>query len=327
MSTRAAILKLLSDGRFHSGTDLGRRLDVTRAAVHKGVKSLLAAGFEIHSVGGRGYRLESPLDPLDRDAILTDTGAERSYWHDRLIVLDEVDSTSQELLRRIAAGEPADGQACVAEAQTGGRGRRGRGWIATPYRNILLSLGWSYDAAPAFAAGLSLGAGVAVVRALHDAGVTDIALKWPNDVLYGDRKLAGLLVDVRGEAGGPCQIVLGIGLNVQVEPREATMIDQPWTDLRAIVGQPVDRNRLVARLLYRSREVLAGFGRSGLGTLREEWLRHHAHAGRRVRLTHGGQAHEGVAHDIDAQGALLLRDDRGAVRAFHSGEVSLRPIA
>jgi len=325
VSTRTTILRLLSDGKFHSGPEIGHALGLTRAAVNKSVKGLIASGLEIHSVGGRGYRLESPIQPLTGDAILVELGDERRYWRDRLQILEEVDSTSQYLLRQLAAGTRTEGQTCVAEVQNGGRGRRGRGWVASPYRNILLSLAWGFDAGPPFAAGLSLAAGVAVVRALRDIGVTEAALKWPNDILVRERKLAGLLADVRGEAGGPVQVVLGIGLNVQIEPPEAQAIDQPWIDLRAILGTAVDRNRLVALILRHVRSVLDEFGRRGLPAFRDEWLRYHVYNDRRVRVRQGEQWHEGVIQDIDASGALVLRDTHGALQTFHSGEVSLRP--
>ncbi len=324
MSSRIEILKLLSDGRFHSGAEIGRLLGVSRAAVNKGVQRLAKSGFGIHSVSGRGYCLERAFQPLSRERILDALGREARVWRERLEILDEVDSTSLHLLRRIPDPLPA-GQTCVAESQSGARGRRGRGWIASAYRNVLFSMAWSYDSGPQIATGLSLAAGVAVVRALREYGVTGVALKWPNDVVWQERKLAGILVDLRGEASGPCQVVLGMGLNVDIDERDGVLIDQPWADLRRVTGQEVDRNRLLALLIRHCADMLQEFGRSGLDGFRQEWQDHHAYHGRVLRLLQGEREYRGVTQGIDPGGALLIRSADGHTRAFHSGEVSVRP--
>lgn len=324
MSTRNELLKLLADGGFHSGTDMGERLGVSRAAVCKAVKALADAGVGIHRVTGRGYRLETPFRPLDRTRILRHVDELGLKWQSRLEILERVDSTNLELLRQ-AQTVATDARVCVAEAQTDGRGRRGRGWVATPYRNILFSIAWRFESGSALVGGLSLAAGVAVLRALHAYGIDGAALKWPNDVIWEGRKLAGLLIDVRGEAAGPLLAVVGLGLNVRLEARDAARIDQPWVELSEIISQAVDRDRLIALLIREFVEALRQFERSGFTAFKDEWQRHHYYSDKRVGLARADAPMlYGTVAGVDDQGALLLRDARGRVQTFHSGEISMR---
>ncbi|HEX9625984.1 MAG TPA: bifunctional biotin--[acetyl-CoA-carboxylase] ligase/biotin operon repressor BirA [Acidiferrobacterales bacterium] len=319
MTTRIELLRILSDGNFHSGTDLGRTLGLTRAAISKAVGRLGAAGLTIHRVAGRGYRLAQPCAPLDAGRIR----AALARSDIAIEVYDEIDSTSLHLLR--CPADSVDRRVCLAEFQTGGRGRRGRAWMASPYQNLMLSMARRFDGGPARTAGLSLAAGVAVAHTLREYGAAGVGIKWPNDLLWQGRKLAGILVDLRGEADGPTLAVIGVGVNGALSEREAAAIDQPWVALAGITGAAVDRNRLAALLIDALAEMFERFAREGLGPFRADWERYDFYAGRRVRLEAGGEHFDGEAAGIDAQGALLLRDARGGLRAFHAGEVSLRP--
>ena len=323
MSTRHALLRLLSDGHFHSGTDLGLALGVSRAAVCKTIKALGETGMAIHRVTGRGYRLEQAFAPLDRQRILTELQDLKSSATIALEVLEETDSTSSHLLQ---GSDDRGARVCLAEVQRQGRGRRGRRWVATPWHNILLSMAWRFEQGPATLAGLSLAAGVATLRALQAYGVSGVALKWPNDLLWGERKLAGLLVDIRGEAAGPCSAIVGLGLNVYLDPRDAQAIDQPWVDLYTVLKLTIDRNRLAALLIHHFSEMFQHFEADGLAAFRAEWEAHHCYARQRVCLMLGDTRIEGVVQGIDDSGALLIREINGQVRCFHSGEISLRAM-
>jgi BirA family biotin operon repressor/biotin-[acetyl-CoA-carboxylase] ligase len=237
MTTRAEILRMLSDGAFHSGTDLGKKLGITRAAVCKNIRSLTQSGLDVHRVTGRGYKLDAPLTLLNRSRILKHLGDEAADFRDRLHVIDETDSTNRHLAELIANAKAQNGMACLAEAQSGGRGRRGRAWVATPYHNLMFSMAWQFPGGPGLVSGLSLAAGLAVLQALEEYGVDGVGLKWPNDVLWDGRKLAGLLADVQGESAGPTQVILGVGVNAYIGREDAERIDQPWVDLRNILSE------------------------------------------------------------------------------------------
>ena len=323
MNTRTRILKLLADGRFHSGTEMGRLLGVSRTAICKGIKTLSARGLDIHRVTGRGYKLALPLQPFEQAAIEIQLRRAGTKVRGAIEVLEEVDSTNRYLLA--CADVPSiAGRVCLAEVQRQGRGRRGRVWVASPYRNVMLSMAWRFPQGPEVITGLSLAAGAAVLNALGDYGVSGAALKWPNDILWRDRKLAGILIDIRGEAAGPSLVVLGVGINGQIDAGDAGKIDQAWVDLHSVTGDTVDRNRLAAQLIRRLWSMFEVFAAEGFAPFRDVWERHHHYAGRHVRLLQGEREVNGVVEGVDENGALWLRDASGLRRSFHSGEISVR---
>lgn len=324
MNNRYQLIRHLADGRFHSGEALAQSLGISRAAVWKhlkGIREIL--DMDIHAVSGRGYRLPHPLELLESEKILDALPPEA---HSRLNALEihaSIDSTNAHLLAQSAAGSPS-GQVCLAEQQTAGRGRRGRQWISPFGTNIYLSILWRYPLAPVELSGLSLAAGLAIVRVLASQGIADIGLKWPNDILWQERKLAGLLLEVTGESEGPSQVVLGVGLNTNLSQQQAEAIDQPWVDLATIPhGEKISRNRLAAKLINQLLEALDNFETCGLSPLLEEWRRHDLYHGKPVRLRMGNRVIDGIHHGIDETGALLLGNG-GDVRAYHAGEVTLR---
>ncbi len=316
---------MLSDGGFTSGEAIGGRLRISRAAVHKHISYLARQGVPIHRVRGRGYRLASDVHLLNEQVIRQ--SLDPGIWRQvkRLVILPEVDSTSEWLRRQSPASLP--GLVCAAEAQTSGRGRRGSDWIASPYRNMLFSLGWEYDRWPQSVTGLGLATAVAVLRALRALSITGVDIKWPNDLLVDGRKLGGILIDVSGESDGRCTVVLGLGINVHLDARDAARIEQAWTDLRTLTGTVVDRNRLIAHCVAQIIPMLDQFGRCGFPAFRAEWEDHHAYARRRVRITAAGEAVDGLVLGVDDQGALLVRDNAERTRRFVGGDVRLRALA
>ncbi|MEX2164964.1 MAG: bifunctional biotin--[acetyl-CoA-carboxylase] ligase/biotin operon repressor BirA [Sulfuricaulis sp.] len=321
---RAQLVKFLSDGAFHSGTELGKKLGITRAAVCKNIHRLKQLGLDVHSVTGRGYKLDQPLFVLDKKRILKFMGASApTDLRDRLYIIDQVDSTNRFLSERVSQVESVRGVFCLAEMQRAGRGRRGRAWVATPYSNLMLSMAWEFPGGPGMVTGLSLAAGVAVRRALEEYGVSDAMLKWPNDVLWNGRKLAGLLVEVQGEAAGPTRVILGVGVNARINRNDAGRIDQPWVDMRDILGKTIDRNRLAALVIRHLLSTFQTFSEKGFAPFRKPWQSHHYYQGRRVRLIQGDGEYTGTVEGINDDGGLMIRHAK-ARKVYHSGEISLR---
>lgn len=318
------LLRILSDGRFHSGEDLGKALGVGRAAVWKRLRALRDTGLEFDSVPGRGYRLAEPLELLVPEIII---GALAAGTRERLGPLEihyEIDSTNSEWLRR-AASLPS-GAVCFAESQRAGRGRRGRDWLSPCARNLYLSVLWRFPRGPETLGGLSLAVGLAVRAALEDAGVPGVTVKWPNDVLYRGSKLAGALIELSGEAGGASCVIVGVGINVSMPREHAAAIAQPWTDASRAAGTTISRNRLAAAVLDRLCAALACFGEHGLAPFLPEWRRHDALHGQPVTLL-GTEASHGIVRGVDVDGALLTEDERGLESRWLSGDVSLRGAA
>ncbi len=314
------VLRLLADGEFHSGAALAQATAMSRASVWNAVQEIEAAGVDVFSVRGRGYRLAQPVAMLDTQQIAQWVGESAPF---NLEIVNEAESTNTLLLQRAQAGAP-HASVIAAEWQSAGRGRMGRPWHTAVGGALTFSVLWRFSQGASTLAGLSLAVGLAVVRALETFGAAGVGLKWPNDVLWRGRKIAGVLIEMQGDALGPSAVVIGAGINVRLTPAVDARIDQPAADLETIAGHAVDRNQLLAALLLELNRVLLQFERQGFEPFRDDWQRRHVHQGRAVRLSlPGGLREAGVARGVGVDGSLLLETTRG-VRPFHSGDVSLR---
>lgn len=312
---RQTLISLLSDGQFHSGERLGEQLGISRAAVSKHMAALKGLGLDLFSLTGKGYRLAVPLALYDQAQL--QALASMAPIH----CFPVIDSTNQFLLERV--NQARAGECCLAECQTAGRGRRGKPWISPFGCQLILSMYWRLEQGMAAAMGLSLAVGVAVVEALESLGYQGVELKWPNDLYYQGRKLAGILVEMSGSAGASCHLVIGVGLNLAMPAREGERIDQAWAELRHINPELVDRNQLAARVIERLQTAMQTFEQRGLGSFVAAWNRLDHFAGRPVRLLMGDQEIRGIARGIDDRGALRLETEEG-IKFYLGGEISLR---
>jgi BirA family biotin operon repressor/biotin-[acetyl-CoA-carboxylase] ligase len=322
MHQRYRLLNLLADGRFHSGEKLGNALGIGRSAVWKLVRSLAPLGIDCHAVTGKGYRLANPIELLDREQILAELSSETRAQLDRVEVLNEIDSTNAHLVRE-RNEDDSSARACFAEFQSAGRGRRGRQWLSPFGTNIYLSVCWYFESTPEVLQGLSLALGVQAARAIASCHIEGVKLKWPNDLVWNDKKLGGILVEMTGESSGPWRIVAGIGLNVGMPRALGSSIDQPWTNLSCITETVVGRNQLAGRLLHHVLLGLTRFSREGFRPFRDEWQRLDAIRGQTVVLDTGRGVMHGLAQGVDDTGALLLSTG-GHTRRFVSGDISVR---
>ncbi|MDA0149410.1 bifunctional biotin--[acetyl-CoA-carboxylase] ligase/biotin operon repressor BirA [Vibrio sp. LaRot3] len=323
-SAKLSLLKCLSDGEFHSGEDLGERLGISRAAVSKHIKGIQGWGVDVFSVQRKGYRLAVPMQLLDQQRLseLVDVPVE---------LISVIDSTNQYLLDR--ADSLPSGQVCIAEYQEKGRGRRGREWVSPFGSNLYMSMYWRLDAGMAAAMGLSLVVGVAIVEALEKMGVEGIKLKWPNDLYFEDRKLAGILVEMSGQAGAAANLVIGMGMNLMMHNNQQTSsnytilqgITQPWASLSEAIGtDSIDRNKLAATLINTLDSALREYEDCGMTGFVSRWNRLDNFIGREVRLIMGNKEIKGIAQGINEQGAILIETSKG-LESYIGGEISLRP--
>lgn len=324
MSTRTRLIELLASGEFCSGQWLGAQLSISRAAVWKHIRSLTSAGMEVHAVRGRGYRLAQPVQPLNERLIRGSLTPQAASRLQRFDVLQVTDSTSDYLKRLDQVPESySQAQVCVAELQNAGRGRRGRRWVSPFGNNLYLSFSARVDGLRLASGGLSLAIAVAVLHALQRCGVSGLGLKWPNDIYFQGRKLAGILLDLSGESGGPYRVIAGVGINLHMPESAAREIDQPWADLSQ-TGVKIDRNALAGAIVENLLTALDLFNEHGLESFTREWQRHDLVSGHTVEIQH--EHHpviSGVARGIDAHGALLVERD-GITQGYNVGEVSLR---
>lgn len=322
------ILQCLADGQFHSGEYLGQLLGVSRAAVWKHLQKLESLGIHIRSTKGKGYVIEGGLELLDRDWMLSRLTHDVSHLCSCLDIFPIIDSTNSFILRQ----EEIAGHICLAEAQTDGRGRRGKTWHSPFAQNIYMSLGWGFEGGVAALEGLSLAVGVALVRALGKLDIGGVSLKWPNDVLCDGKKLAGILIEMTGDPAGYVQAVIGIGLNVRMNSNNASMIaerviQQPWVDLQTLSRdqgiEPLSRNQLAVGLINELLRMLPDYTERGFVAYQQEWESYNAHKGKMVSLHNAQRVVTGIMLGINSQGALRLQTAFGE-ELFYGGEVSLR---
>lgn len=316
------LLRLLADGRFHSGAAVARELGATPAVLQRALRELEAFGLRYVRARGHGYRLAEPYDYLDAAAVQAQLGARAHHF--RLELLDACASTNTLLLERARAGAPS-GSVIACELQTAGRGRRGNIWLSGLGGSLTFSLLWRFARDAAGLSGLSLAAGLALARALAALGIAQVQLKWPNDLLHAGRKLGGILIEVHGDGPGSTAAVIGVGLNVRLCPNLRDAVTQAVTDLASISVPVPRRNRLLAVALIELVQVLEQFAGQGFAPLRQEWIARHAHQGKAVTLSSGdGNTVSGRAAGVAEDGALLVETARG-MEQFVSGELSLRP--
>jgi len=323
----ARVFAELSDGQFHSGEALAKALGVSRSAVWKTVESLRDLGATLHAVRNRGYRLAKSSEPLAAERILAKISDTVREHIRSLEVAWTVGSTNTELLSR---ENPPNGasEVMLAEYQTAGRGRRGRAWLAPPGGAICLSLSWTFRDVPADLGALGLVIGVCELRALRELGVSGAKLKWPNDVLVEDRKMGGILIELRAESGGPACVVIGIGLNVALGAPLLAKIAETGiaaTDLvTAGLAEP-SRNAVAGALVDSCVRGLLEFERDGLRPFVENWRDADALQGKMVDVRGAvGEVTRGLARGVDLHGALLVETAGEGLKKFVSGDVSVR---
>lgn len=321
-----ALLRLMADGQFHSGQALAASLAVGRSAVWKQVRRLQELyNLRIDAVRGRGYRLRDPIHLLLPEKIVGGLSPAIRRSIESFDVVLSTPSTNS----LIAARPPrASNRAHIvfAEHQSAARGRRGRRWVGGLGDNISCSIAWRFELAMSELSSLSLAVGVAVAEALESAGLSGHQLKWPNDVIHDGKKLAGILVEVSGEATGPATAIIGVGINVRVPTHVGTDIDQPWIDVSTMTGgEAVSRDDLAVALVEALVAACTEFASSGLASFAPRWQRYDALKGRTISVHTSTRSVEGTYVGISANGALLMENESG--RSEHlAGEVSVRRV-
>lgn len=326
MRKRERLVGLLADGQVHSGTAIARAMNCSRTAVWRRLRELRKLGLDISATPGRGYQLPRPIEPLDRTLIERELSPRVIDHLEALEIFGMLDSTSNHL-RSVAAPPPGKLHAVLAEYQTDGRGRRGRRWLSPYGSGLCLSVSWRFVVVPPALSALSLAAGVAVYKSLAALDPEGLGLKWPNDIVAGNGKLGGLLVDVEGESAGPIKVVVGVGINIDFSDERSNGVDAgalPPVALRDLVSnRKVSRNVVAAHIISELHAALVAFADMGFAGFMDEWKRHDKLLGKRVSVKTGAIQHEGIARGIRPDGALVIAVN-GETVCVTSGEVSLR---
>ena len=316
------LLSILADGEFYSGEELARQTGVSRAAIWKSIKQLKSLGLIINATRGKGYQLNNPLELLSENKIRKALSVRGKKYCHSIDILFNTSSTNSYLFNRIDS-ELTRGKVVLAEYQSQGKGRRGNKWLSPLASGIYLSIAWQFDKSPAILGLLSLYIGVAMIRALNTLNINTVGLKWPNDILINNEKLGGVLLEIRGESGGPVDVIIGVGLNYDLPVELISGIDQPVTDICHHSKKRLSRNKIAASLISNIFEVLDNMQNDTKSVLINEWRQYDCCKNEYARLILPDSEIHGRLKGVDDQGSLLM-SVHGKTHRFTSGEISLR---
>lgn len=318
-----ALLEILSDGRFHSGEDLGAALGISRAAIWKQLQKLESLNIPLHSVKGRGYRLPDSVELLNNE-VMAAHGFPFDVFESCELALS-VDSTNSVMMQK-AEQNIAQRHICFAEMQTSGRGRRGRQWLSPFARNLYFSVLWPFSQGIAAIQGLSLVVGLAVHKVLERNNIQGAGLKWPNDILVEQggvfAKMGGILIEITGDVTDNCQIVIGVGLNLDVCVQDQAQLDQQAIGLKQL-GYTSGRNYLAAELVSELVLALEVFNKNGFSAFQDEWNGADCFFGKPLTVLLPSSHIDGVGCGVNSKGEYQLEAQDG-MQVVNAGEVSLR---
>lgn len=305
-----------------SGASLAKELGVSRAAVWARIEELRRSGYDIEASPHHGYRLKASPDRLHPDDLLARLGVRTGIGRE-IQVFQETASTN-DIVEKLARDEVREGVVVFAESQTRGRGRLGRRWISPPGKGLWFSVLLRPQLPPSAATQLTVVSAVAVARGIERHTGLRPSIKWPNDIVFGTRKVAGILLELGAELDHIRHVVLGIGIDVNLAPEEMPEeLQAIATSLRIEGGRPFDRADLAAAVLS---ELDAAYGRLRRGDFHEisdEWMTRCSTLGKRVSIRTGDRIVTGRAESLDEDGALLVRTDHGRLESIIGGDVSL----
>lgn len=318
---REDLLRLLrsSSSGFVSGADLALALGVSRTAVWKHIRTLSREGFGIEAVPSKGYRLVACPDRIDLDGLRNACSAQtigREFVYRR-----ETGSTNT-LAMELAQQGAVEGTVVVAERQTAGKGRLGRSWLS-PQGNLCFSVILRPPMPVHRAPLVTLMGAVAAARAVRQSTGVQAGIKWPNDLLVNGRKVCGLLTEMSAEPDRVRHLVLGIGMNVNFDPADLPgEVRSRSTSLAEESGAGVDRTKLLANVLVEIERWYASFP-EGPEPVLTAWKEMNVTLGNRVVVNGPDGLFEGNAQDIDGEGKLIVRTDKGSERTFAAGDVTI----
>ena len=327
------VLEILKQNNesYVSGESLSEILGVTRTSIWKYINSLKEAGYNIESVTRKGYRLIDSEDLLNEFEVAN--GLTNSLIGNKIVCIKEVDSTNF-YARKIALEGAEDGTVVIADAQTAGRGRLGRSWASMAGKGIWMSVVLRPQISPEEVQIITLGASVAVVKAIYEATGIKTGIKWPNDIVYQGKKLCGILTEMNSEVEMVNFLILGIGINVNHIASDFPDEIRDFATSLSLCSDEIDkkyvklfrRSDIIKKLLYELEKIYNKIKKGAVKDIIDDWKKYSATLGKQVRVMYKNDTYTGTALDIREDGRLVVQCDDGYTRDVYSGEVSVRGI-
>lgn len=311
------LLCLIKDGQYHHGSSLAKTLGVSRTAIWKYIKQLESLDLSINHNRVKGYQLTSPLVLLDKDKILANLNLPAEYFD--IDILSLIDSTNDYLKKKANLAKKI--QVCLAEYQSLGKGRMGRSWFSPFATNLTLSYKINLARDIASLSGFSLVIGLAIKEALTPWLINgSIGVKWPNDVFVNNKKIAGILVEVQAESHDFSEVVIGIGVNINMHHAE---LSNDWTSIFLETNQLSDRNQIAASLIETIHNYNQRFFAKGFVDFMGEWELFDILCGKACQLKQHHSIIKGIATGVSVTGCLKILEENGYEREFSSGDAFL----
>lgn len=303
---------------FVSGEEISNSLGFSRASVWKYITKLREEGYDIEAVPHLGYKLKRSPDKLYgyevSAGLSTKIIGQGDIYH-----FDAIDSTNDKAYELAEEGA-LEGTVVIAETQTKGKGRMGRKWVSPRsggiYASIILRPDLETDELPA----ITLITATAIINTIKKTAGIEAGMKWPNDILVGDKKISGILTEIKAQPDIVDFLILGIGVNVNTSKGK---LPPEGTSIKVETGEEVSRMELVQSMLLEIEEVYSKFKKKGFSSLRKECKKLSSVLGKKVKIEEHHRKIEGVAFDIDEKGALIIKDEEGKFQRVFSGDVVL----
>ncbi len=315
--TDEAILNILRNrlGSYVSGEELSRIVGVSRAAIWKEIQKMRAEGYKVLAQPHTGYQLVGIPDKLIPQELMWNLPVKKVG---RKVYAYESTESTMDVAHRLASGGEPEGSVVVAESQEKGRGRLGRTWISPKGKGIYVSVILRPSLHLSEVSLITLMAAVAAASAVRDQTGLSPEIKWPNDILIGGRKVAGILTEMNAELNRVNYVIIGIGMNVNTP---MSSLPSHATSLAEAAGAKIDRIALARALFAELDQFYEAFSVRQFDLILESWRKFAGFLGRRVRVVAEGRTVDGQALDLDSNGALLVRTDTGFVESLPAGEV------
>ncbi len=317
------LLQMLADGEYLSGEDMSKRLNITRAAVWKRIQVLREQGFDIQSAGKKGYHLVWPADTLEPAFVQLHL---ETAWAGQPPMLYEKSMTSTNtVLKQAAENGAAHGTVALCQAQTAGKGRRGRAWVSPEGQGLWVSLLIRPKLAPANAQLITFAAAIAMAEAVEKETGLSIGIKWPNDLVVNGKKICGILLELSGDVESIAYVVVGTGLNVGSKAYPPELSDRA-SSLEDALGYTISRAAVLRSYLQTIEKYIGLLEAKGLAGIWEAYQSKSCTIGCTVKVEGNGENFQGIANGLDENGALLVKLEDGTIRRVLAGDVSVRGV-